>query len=202
MTEPPPDADPRPLLRRTTDQAVAGLAALGPDDLDRPTPCAGLDVRTLGGHLLSVLRRIVVAAGGGPALTVPVLTLGSVSVLASTAAGDRDRLVAAWADDDVLDRLLVLPFGAMSGREAAVAYGLELTAHAWDLAVAVGRADELDDEPAAALLPAAPEFVPAEPRGGHVPYGPVVPVDRGAGPYERLAGWLGRDPRWSPWTTG
>jgi uncharacterized protein (TIGR03086 family) len=198
----PPDADPRPLLHRTTDQAVAVLAALGPNDLDRPTPCAGFDVRTLGGHLLSVLRGICVVAAGGHALAMPVLTLGAVSVLSATAATDRDRLVAAWADDDVLDRLLVLPFGTMTGREAAVAYGVELTAHAWDLAIAVGRADQLDDEPAAALLPAAHEFVPAEPRGGHVPYGPVVAVDRGAGPYEQLAAWLGRDPRWSPWIVG
>jgi uncharacterized protein (TIGR03086 family) len=199
MTE-PPDADPRPLLHRTADRAVAMLAALGPHDLDRPTPCAGFDVRSLGGHLLSVLRGITVVAAGGHALAVPTLTLGAVSVLATTAAGDRDRLARSWADDAVLDRLLVLPFGAMTGREAAVAYGLELTAHTWDLAVAVGRSAELDPEPAAALLPAAYEFVPEQPRGGHVPYGPVVPVAPGAGPYDRLAAWLGRDPEWSPWT--
>src|SRR5215207_5615581 len=69
MTEPtdarPPDADPRPLLRRCADQAVTILAALRPDDLERPTPCAEFDVRTLAGHVLSVLRGVAVVTAGG-----------------------------------------------------------------------------------------------------------------------------------------
>ncbi|HEY3559288.1 MAG TPA: hypothetical protein VGL05_17575 [Kribbella sp.] len=37
-------------------------------------------------------------------------------------------------------------------------------------------------------------FVPAEQRGGHVPFGPVVPVADDASPYDRLAAWQGRQP--------
>ncbi|WP_214402877.1 maleylpyruvate isomerase N-terminal domain-containing protein, partial [Pseudonocardia lacus] len=55
-TAQPPDTDPRPLLRRTADQAAALLGALTPDDLPRPTPCDGFDVRALSGHVLGVLR--------------------------------------------------------------------------------------------------------------------------------------------------
>ena len=200
-TSHPPGTDPRPLLERAVDQAVALLAALTPDDLHRPTPCAGHDVRALGGHVLGVLRGAAAVAAGGHVPARPVFALGAVSVLVPRARADRDRLLAAWADDAVLDRRLVSPFGSTSGREAAVAYALELVVHAWDRATAVGRGDQLDAEPAAALVPAAPEFVPARPRGGHVPYGPVVPVGADADPYARLAGWLGRDPAWAPWAS-
>jgi uncharacterized protein (TIGR03086 family) len=193
------DTDPRPLLRRTADQAAALLTALTPDDLPRPTPCAGYDVRALGGHVLGVLRGAAAVACGRPVPARPVFVLGAVSVLAPRVRVDRDRLAGAWADAGVLDRRLVTPFGTVDGREAAVAYSLELAVHAWDLATAVGRAGELDAAPAAALLPAAEEFVPDRPRGGRVPYGPVVPVDADADPYARLAGWLGRDPAWVPW---
>ncbi|MCO1659427.1 TIGR03086 family metal-binding protein [Pseudonocardia humida] len=195
----PPDADPRPLLHRAADQVVALLAALAPDDLHRPTPCHGLDVRALGGHVLGALRGAALVATGRPVPARPVLVLGAVPVLAARARADRDRLVAAWSDDAVLVRRLHSPLGTVSGREAAVVHALELVVHAWDLATAVGRAEELDAAPAAALVPAAVEFVPARPRGGRVPYGPVVPVPPDACPYERLAGWLGRDPAWSPW---
>src|SRR5262245_24319458 len=107
MTDDPADADPRPLLHRTADQAVRLLTALQPGDLDRPTPCAGFDVRAIGGHVVSVLRGITLVASGAHAPTIPVLTMGAVSVLARTAVVDHDRMAAAWADDRVLDRFLV-----------------------------------------------------------------------------------------------
>ena len=38
------------------------------------------------------------------------------------------------------------------------------------------------------------QYVPAEQRGGHIPFGPVVPVAADALPYDQLAGWQGRRP--------
>ena len=38
------------------------------------------------------------------------------------------------------------------------------------------------------------QFVPAEPRGGHIPFGPVVAVPTDAPAYDQLAGWMGRQP--------
>jgi uncharacterized protein (TIGR03086 family) len=78
-----------------------------------------------------------------------------------------------------------------------MAYTQELTVHAWDLATALGRADLLDESLAMITEQAARQFVPAELRGGPVPFGPVVDVPPDAGPYARLAGWLGRDPNWA-----
>ncbi|GAA1511493.1 hypothetical protein [Nocardioides humi] len=40
--------------------------------------------------------------------------------------------------------------------------------------------------------------MPAEPRGGEIPFGPVVPVADDAPAYDRLVAWTGRDPQWQP----
>jgi uncharacterized protein (TIGR03086 family) len=94
----------------------------------------------------------------------------------------------------LLDKVLSLPFGDFSGRVALMAYSQELTVHSWDLAKALGRLDLLDESLAAAALPIARQFVPAQPRGGPVPFGPVVEVPAEAGAYAQLVGYLGRQP--------
>ena len=190
--------DPRPLFLHAADQAVGLLAGLAPSELDGPTPCTEYDVRTLAGHVLTVMRRIAHVAGGGDALDVPRVTQVPDAELGGTAEADRGRLAQAWSDDAVLDRVMVLPFGTMPGRAAAFAYTQELAVHGWDLATAVGRQGALDPGLAAAVLPAARQFVPAAVRGGPVPFGPVVEVGPDAGPYAQLVGWLGRDPHWTP----
>ena len=76
---------------------------------------------------------------------------------------------------------------------AAAAYMQELTVHAWDLAYTTGQTGALDQRLAAASLDVARRIMPAEGRGGPVPFGPVVEVPADADPYRQLAGWLGRD---------
>jgi hypothetical protein len=41
---------------------------------------------------------------------------------------------------------------------------------------------------------AGDSILPPEPRGGDVPFAPVVQPPPGAGPYAQLAAWLGRQP--------
>ena len=203
--ERPAGSDPRPLLQRAADQAVGLVGAVRPGEQDLPTPCTDYDVRALCGHVLTVLRRIELVARGGSPFDVPQVVRDVPDAdLSRAAAADRDRMVATWADDAVLDRVLTLPWGTLPGRAAALAYAQELTVHAWDLATATGRGAVLDPGLAAAVLPLARQFVPAEPRGGPVPFGPVVDFpgeDAGedAGDaYAELVAWLGRDPWWQP----
>jgi hypothetical protein len=54
--------------------------------------------------------------------------------------------------------------------------------------------DLLDDTLATHCLPLVRQFIPAEPRGEHVPFGPVVPVAEDASPYDQLVAWQGRKP--------
>jgi uncharacterized protein (TIGR03086 family) len=194
-----PAADPRDALFHAVDQAVAVVGLVRPADLPVRTPCAEYDVRQLTGHVVAVLRRIAYVAGGGHAYDVPsiVLDLGDDAWAAAAAVNAAD-LRAAWSDDAVLDRVLRLPWGEVPGRGAALAYVQELTTHAWDLATALGRADVLDPGLAELALVAAQRFLPAQPRGGGVPFEPPVEVAADAPVYDRLVAWLGREPQWSP----
>ncbi len=196
MSEAP--IDPRPLLLNAVDQVVGLVRAVRPAQLDGPTPCPEFDVRALCGHLLSVLRRVTAVGRAEDPLVIPSVAVVPDGELSGAVAAQAEELAAAWSDDAVLDRVVALPFGTMPGRAAAVAYTQELTTHAWDLARAVGATAALRPDLAVAILPLARQFVPAEVRGGPVPFGPVVPVDPDAEPYAQLAAWLGRDPAWTP----
>lgn len=193
--------DPRPLLRAALDQ-VGGLVADTPADaLDRPTPCTDWDVRALLGHLVGVHRRVAHVGAGGHFAdidAVPEVAAGTHAAAIATARADIDRVWgldgADDADDAVLDRVLTVPWGTMPGRFVGFGYVQELTVHAWDLAVATGRADGLDPALAEAVEENAHRVLPAEPRGGPIPFGPPVPAAPDADAYTRLVAWLGRDP--------
>lgn len=190
MTETP---DTRPLLFASLDQTGRIVSGVRTDQLTGPTPCSDYDVRALLGHVVAVLRRITHVARGGQPFDIP-------QVITGIADGDwdgqyqlaREDLDVAWGDDAVLDRMLTLPFGTMPGRAAAAAYAVEVTTHGWDLAAATGQISGLDPDLGARVLDLAQRFIPAEPRGGGVPFAPPVEVPAAAGVYQQLAGWMGR----------
>lgn len=187
--------DPRPMFHRAVDQAEQVISTVRPDQLAGTTPCADFDVRTLLGHLVAGLRRLDTVGSGGAALDVPRVISGIPDD--GWAEAYRDAHAATrrtWANDDVLDRTLSMPFGEAPGRGVLGVFTFETAVHSWDLASAIGYAEPLDADVGDAALAAARARVPAEPRGGPVPFAPVVPVPDDAGVYERLAGWLGRVP--------
>ena len=190
--------DPRPNLRAAIVQAGQLVAATADTDLGRPTPCADFEVRALLGHLDAVLRRVAhVVDGGAPSEVPHVIEDFAESGRDATWKSDAAALEQRIDNDAVLDQMLTMPFGEAPGRAGLAVFGSELTMHAWDLASAIGRRDLLDEELAAGSLAMMQSALPAEPRGGPVPFGPVVPVAPDARAYEQLAGWLGRDPAWS-----
>lgn len=190
--------DPRPLLTRALDQIGDLVAGTAPEHLDRPTPCDDWDVRALLGHLVGVHRRIAHVGTGGHFSEVPADPAAGVDDPAAAIAAARADVDRVWGldgrDDAVLDRELTVPWGTMPGRFVGFGYVQELTVHAWDLAAATDRTAHLDEELAAAIEETSHRMLPAEPRGGPIPFGPPVPVDDGAEASERLVGWLGRNP--------
>ena len=123
-------------------------------------------------------------------------TLNGVSADAWGAAFDQamDEALEAWRDDTLLTRDLVLPFGTFPGPLVARIYVLELVVHSWDLAAATGQRSILDDDLADSALPTAGAMLPPAPRGGEMPFGPVIAVADDRPVYDRLAGYLGRQP--------
>lgn len=188
--------DPRPLLARALDQAGELVSTTDPALAGSPTPCTEYDVAGLIGHLQGVVRRIGAVVNGQPFSSVPVD--GVSTDWAGDWAAGRAGTDAALAAAD-LDRMVTVPWGEVPTAGAIGSYIGELATHAWDLAVATGRAGQLDPELAEVALPAAREKIPAHIRGlDGIPFAAVVEVADDAPAYDRLVGWNGRDPHWSP----
>jgi len=188
-----PDADdPRPLLEQSFRQASAPVAGIEPAVMRRPTPCADFDVEALLGHLVFVAHRVAGIAKGETTADGPVIAEVADGGWSETFDVAMGEALAAWSDDDLLTAQITLPWATLPAPTEARIHALELVTHGWDLAVASGQVDVLDPELAKAVLPVAFDALPLEPRGGEMPFGPVVAVPETASAYHRLAGYTGR----------
>jgi uncharacterized protein (TIGR03086 family) len=190
MTTAMQTADPRPLY----DAALAWVAELigSSRELDRPTPCADFDVRALLGHLVATVDRARVAGEDGGVNAQPVVVTGVPDDGWPAAfATATERMRAVWADDTLLDRPTTVPWGTLPGRATLWGYLNEALVHGWDLAVATGQDPEADPALVDAAMAVVPRFLPADMRGGEIPFDPVVEPAPDAGPTERLANWSG-----------
>ncbi|MDQ2755389.1 MAG: TIGR03086 family metal-binding protein [Actinomycetota bacterium] len=187
--------DPRPFLARALDQVGLLVRGLTPDDLDRPTPCPEYTVRGLLGHLVAVEARLAHIVTGGQPFDLPSVVEGVADDgwAAAWQAGRR-RLDTVLADDAVLEGTIAHPARVMPARLALFAYVSEVAVHGWDLAMAIGRRDVLDESLAAVVLGPVQGALPNHPRGGDVPFAEVVAVGSEATPYDRLVAWMGRHP--------
>ena len=191
------DADTVALLERALDQTAGLIAAVDASQAGWPTPCAGWDVRALVSHLTGQdLRNFLISARGESAdWQVPAEKIG-----ADWTAAFRDRaapLRAAWRAAD-LDRLVAGLGGEAPLRARADQQITELAVHDWDLAKATGQPAELDPALAEHALRWSRGMLRPEFRGPDKAFGVEVPVADDAPVYDRLAGWFGRDPGWTP----
>jgi len=187
--------DPRQIHQRAMAQTESVVAAVQPGQFGLPTPCTEYDVRSLLSHIVGGLNRIAIVGEGGDGLAVPARADGVPDDgLLPAYQTARARVTAAWADDARLDALVEVPWGKVPGRIAVVGYVQEILTHGWDLARATGQPTELDPELASWVLAVARRILPPEPRGGDIPFAPVVEPSPDAGPYAQLAAYLGRHP--------
>lgn len=190
MTTTTQTTDPRSLYAAATSWVLDLVRGTTEDQLDRPTPCDDFDVRSLIGHVMATVARAESVALRGD--------IGDVGTMmeshdAQTLGSWRDRALAAWSDDDLLDRPVTVPWGNVPGRGALFGYTNEALVHGWDLAVATGQSCEAPDQQIAeTILPVMQQFLSADLRGGPVPFAPVVEPRTEAGATERLANWSGR----------
>jgi len=186
------------LVGRALDQTAAIIAAILVGQAGLATPCPDWDVRALVRHLVGQdLRNFLISARGQTAdWQAPADELGE-----DWAAAFRDRagqLLEAWRTAE-LGQLVAMPGGGQAPlRSRADQQIAELAVHGWDLVKATGQHCDLDLALAQHALSWSRQMLRPEVRGPGRAFGPEVPVPPDAPVYERLAGWFGRDPEWTP----
>ncbi len=198
------DADAvRRMLLPVLDDLASVVAAVTDDDLARPTPCSGFDVAALRRHVLGWLDLFGVCFTDGGARTgrpdpEAVVVPADAEAAADVVRTARQRFAAAL-DAAVLDGEVVMSASRMTGPGATGMVLGEYVVHGWDLATALGR----PWSPPGEAVATAHEFfagvvVPEYrgPDGGF--FGDEVAVPDDAPALDRLLGFAGRDPRWTP----
>jgi uncharacterized protein (TIGR03086 family) len=192
--------DPREFDRRVLAEIDRILAAVTPRHLDLDTPCAGWTVADLLRHMVGHHRGFAAAAEGKP-VDPPLwdeVTLDEHDP-AGTYLEAAQQVTGAFMRLPDLDQPMAIHgYGTFPARIALNMHGVDFLGHGWDVARAIGVADQLDDalcEHALVLggrWPDTPEVF----GGPGAPFATRVPVEAGEPAYRRLMGFLGRQPGW------
>jgi uncharacterized protein (TIGR03086 family) len=184
--------DPRPLHRTALHDADALVRRIGPQDLGRPTPCAGWDLADLLAHMVGQHLGFAAAVREGTApadayLPRPwTLDRWTSSVTALTEA-------VAAADLDARAVLVEIAPDPLPMRRVVGAQLLDTVVHTWDVARALG----VPYVPSAELVAAVARGASAVPDDGRRtrPGAAFAPARAGQGSaWERALAQLGRDP--------
>ena len=193
------DSDRRNALFASYENAAVIVAGIDPEGLGQPTPCPNYDVAALIDHLVEAGHRAA-ALGRGQA---PPPGDESPHVVLTEAPGQlrsaAQEAANAWTDDSSLALRHTMPWGEdYTGTTLVDMYVAELATHAWDLAKATGQVDKLDSSLALPAILGARAMIKPEYRnlvGPGVPFGTEVCPTPGADDWDRLAAFMGRDPR-------
>jgi uncharacterized protein (TIGR03086 family) len=191
--------DRRRTLLDAYENAAAIVSGINDEDLGDPTPCRAYDVARLIDHIVEAGHRAAALGRGQvpPAGDVsPHMELSDAPGQLRHAAKEAAR---AWVDDSRLSSTFTMPWGEVyTGATLVDMYLAELAAHAWDLAWATGQIDELDPAIAITALEGAHAMIKPEYRDmvePGSPFGAEVPAPPDADDWDRLAAFMGRDPR-------
>lgn len=193
------DPDRRSALFDAYENAAMIVSGIDANELGHPTPCLKYDVAGIIDHLVEAGNRAA-ALGRGQA---PPPGDESTRVELADAPGQlrcaAEEAAKAWADDSGLSSRSTMPWGEeYTGATLVDMYLAELAAHAWDLARATGQLDKLDRSLAVPALEGAQAMIKPQYRDmvePGAPFGAEVTPPPGADDWERLAAFMGRDPR-------
>lgn len=177
-------------LRAAIAGAEAVIAGIPAGKWGAPTPCTGVDVRTLVNHLVTGNLHFASLISGTPAPDGDEDHLGADPAEAFRAAAA--SLTTALGAPGVLDRTYRLPAGQVGGLALIEIRLIEHLGHGWDLAKATGQPAPFPDEVAERGLAIARRQLEDRPAGAGTAFGAEVKVPEHAQAIDRLAGFLGR----------
>jgi uncharacterized protein (TIGR03086 family) len=185
--------------------SIDAVDTVRPEDLHRPTPCAGWTLADLLAHMTVQHRGFAAAArssGDDPEIWRPETVVDAVAAdpAGTYAAAARDVL-DAFAADGTSDVQFALPdFGPgvkVAGVMAMGFHFVDYVVHGWDVAAALGLPYALPDDVIAAALPLVLTVPDGDFRAA-----PGAPFARALEPegtddFARILRHLGRRPDWS-----
>ena len=166
----------------------------GVKDWDVPAPVAGWTARDVVRHLTEWLPGFLSSGAGVELPRGPGADTDPVGTWHTHHSAVQELL----DDPGTADRVFTNPHIGELPLDQAIDrfYTTDVFMHTWDLARATGQDDRLDPDQCAVLLAGMTEMEEILRMSGQ--YGPAVPVPPGAGPQDRLIGFIGRDPQWAP----
>jgi uncharacterized protein (TIGR03086 family) len=192
-------AERRGALFASYENAAVIVSAVTREQLAHPTPCPKYDVAALIDHLVEAGHRAAALGRGQtppPGDESPHIELSDAPAALRRAAKEA---AVAWDGDAALSSTFTMPWGEdYTGATVVDMYLAELATHAWDLATATGALNKLDRSLALPALDGARAMVKPQYRDmvePGAPFGVEVPLPSGADNWERLAAFMGRDPR-------
>jgi uncharacterized protein (TIGR03086 family) len=196
------DSDRRSALVDSYENAAVIASGVAADELGHPTPCPKYDVAGLIDHLVEAGHRAAALGRGQappPGDDSPHVELSDAPCQLRHAA---EQAAQAWGDNSSLSLGHTMPWGEQyTGATLVDMYLAELATHAWDLARATGQIDKLDPLLALPALEGARAVIRPQYRNlvePGAPFGAEVSAAPGADDWERLAAFMGRDPRTTP----
>jgi len=192
-----------PIDLRAPAQLMTEILAGVPDDaLDAPTPCEGMTVGQLVGHVDGFAQVFTHSARkdlGEMTATPPNPDDADLQPgWQDRAAGHLAALGEAWQADDAWEGMTQAGGVDLPGGVAGRVVLDELVVHGWDLARATGQPFQPDDAHLAEIEATVRQLRGAN--DGAIPglFGPAVTVPDDAPALNRVLGLTGRDPSWSP----
>ena len=179
--------------------SITAVSAVRLDLLDLPTPCSEWRLCDLLAHM-TVQNLGFAAAVDGVEAEWELGELGPDPVADYAAASA--RVVAAFAQDGALERLLDLPeisrTQLIPGSLAIRFHLVDSVVHAWDVARSLGEQVELDPELGDAAYRIAAKVPAGEARlGPNAAFAPSLPSADSATQLDRIVSLLGRAPDWT-----
>jgi uncharacterized protein (TIGR03086 family) len=178
-------------LEQSYEQTTDLVARLTSAELDRPSPCAGWDVRATLNHMLGTTWMFTLVNQGQTADENAGDVIGDDASLAVAAAAKEN--LASWRQPDAFDGDRSYSFGRFPATDAAMLNLGEVVVHNWDVARATAQ-ELVIGAAVGQMVYDWCSSIPLDDFRAHGAFGPEVPVPASAPIVDRLVGLLGRQP--------
>jgi uncharacterized protein (TIGR03086 family) len=184
------------LHRRSLEAIRPIVARVRPADLDRPTPCAGWDLRALLAHMIGQDHGFAAAVLADVSVDAFAPRVPSIAAHEAGAA----LVTAAFATADPARPVLLAEFdGRRFPIRSVIGFHLlDTLVHGWDVAGSLGIEVDYDDDLVAAVQAQA-ELVPGGPArtAPDAAFAPARPIAAESDGWARTLALLGRDIHWT-----